>query len=201
MTLWRAFVLSVALHAAPFVLVWIFHANMDTGGLAQPPVSALQARIFTYENGQVHDSAPVSVTRVAVSEAAASAQTLPADVPQPPKAAQVVPAAPADSIANADSLDVSPTVLSSVTLEYPVAANNREGVVTLAIVVAGDGRVEDVSVLKATPPGFFEAAAIAGFKSARFSPGLLGGVGVKSRMVVEVEFMPLNRGGAVSGQR
>jgi outer membrane biosynthesis protein TonB len=61
--------------------------------------------------------------------------------------------------------------------------------------------VEDVTVVKATPPGFFEAAAIAGFRNARFTPGLLGGLGVKSRMVIEVEFMPTNRGGSVSGQK
>jgi TonB family protein len=74
-------------------------------------------------------------------------------------------------------------------------------VVALEIVVLGTGEVDSVRVLKATPAGFFEDAAITGFKNAKFSPGILGGLGVKSRMEIEVEFMPTNRGGGVAGQR
>jgi protein TonB len=128
---------------------------------------------------------------------------MPQDLPKPAQALLQAPAAGhvSESIPDSSELDASPVVVSSVTLEYPQAANNREGLVTLALVVAADGSVENVSVVKATPPGFFEAAAIEGFRKARFTPGMLGGVGVKSRLVVEVEFMPTNRGSAVSGQR
>jgi protein TonB len=191
------------MHAAGFALVRYSQASLDTAGLAQPPVSTLQARLFTYEAGQgqrsqaMADPDPGAVQTEPVS--------LPAVAPMPtsqPATAVPVPVTVATERVYSDAeLDASPTVVSAVTLEYPPAANNREGTVTLAIVVAGNGSVEDVSVVSAVPPGFFEAAAIAGFKKAQFSPGLLGGLGVKSRLVVEVEFMPMNRGGSVAGQR
>jgi periplasmic protein TonB len=99
------------------------------------------------------------------------------------------------------SLDASLQLLSPVTLEYPVTAGDREGVVRLEITVGRDGKVENVIVVNAAPPGYFEAAAIAGFEKAQFTPGLFQGLSVKSRMLVEVEFMPTNRGGAVAGPK
>ncbi|WP_233505830.1 energy transducer TonB [Rhodoferax lacus] len=197
----HAFWMSVGMHAAGFALVHYAQASLDNAGLAQPPVSSLQARLFTYEAGQGQRSLATADPDPGAVQAEPVA--VPAVAPLPTlQAAAAAPAPLATERVYSDSeLDASPTVVSSVTLEYPLAANNREGTVTLAIVVAGNGTVEDVSVVSAVPPGFFEAAAIAGFKQAQFSPGLLGGLGVKSRLVVQVEFMPMNRGGSVAGQR
>jgi protein TonB len=166
----------------------------------------MQARILTYQNGLTPSTTAAEEGGAAASGAAVEgAQTL--LVPQVvdlAKRSPVVAVAIAESkstattpdpVRDSASLDSSPELLSSVTLEYPMNANNREGLVTLAITVGGDGRVDEVRVVKAIPAGFFEAAAIAGFQNARFTPGMLGGVGVKSRMVIEVEFMPTNRGG------
>ena len=203
MTLGRAFLLSLALHAGALLVLVLGRASVDVGGLAQPPVSSLQARIFTYENADLHAASAEpqgSVDFHPVDTGRQPSQSTPPASTQAP--AQAPSAAIAkESIPDSSELDASPVVVSSVTLEYPLAANNREGLVTLALVVAADGSVEDVSVVKASPPGFFEAAAIEGFRKARFTPGMLGGVGVKSRLVVEVEFMPTNRGSAVSGQK
>jgi TonB family protein len=204
----HAVVTSLGLHAAAIALVVWSHANLDTGGLAKPPVSNLQARLFTYQNGAaLQEQLAVSAAGVAPDPRPPQPQELAAERPletsRPPKPPAELPRMPAasEAVLESSALDASPVLVSSVTLEYPLSANNREGVVTLAIVVTGNGAVEDVTVVKATPPGFFEAAAIAGFRNARFTPGLLGGLGVRSRMVIEVEFMPTNRGGSVSGQK
>jgi TonB family protein len=214
----HAVLASLGMHAAAILLVGYSNADLDTGGLARPPVMRLQARLFTYQQAEAaaQPGAPDSGTAL---EQAALPQRLqdrpalptvptvptllptPAPAPTDPAPPAPVPPAASEAVLDSAALDASPILLSTVTLEYPLSAHNREGVVTLAIVVSGSGAVEDVSVLKASPPGFFEAAALAGFRNARFSPGLLGGLGVKSRMVIEVEFMPTNRGGAVGGQR
>jgi TonB family protein len=197
---------SVAVHAAVIGVVLFSHARLDNRGLAKAPTSSMQARILTYQNGITPSTTAAEEGGAAASGAAVEgAQTL--LVPQVVDLAKRSPVvavviaeskstvATSETVRDSASLDSSPELLSSVTLEYPMNANNREGLVTLAITVAGDGRVDDVRVVKAIPSGFFEAAAIAGFQNARFTPGMLGGVGVKSRMVIEVEFMPTNRGG------
>jgi TonB family protein len=106
-----------------------------------------------------------------------------------------------DGVKDSATLDSRPQLLSDVVIEYPLTANNREGIVTLELTLAIGGKVDYVEVLKATPPGFFESAAIKGFQNAQFTPGLFQGLGVKARLVVEVEFMPTNRGGLVAGPK
>ena len=197
MTLAKACFLSVALHVALLFAYFYSAARMEIGGLARAPVSDLHARIFSYQR--------IQPTEVAAPQASRSAAPLPGveqhkQVAVPQESALAL-GSKEEKIFDQGALDASPVVLSNVVLEYPAGANNREGRVSLEIVILGTGAVESVKVLKAVPPGFFEDAAVTGFKNAKFSPGLLGGLGVKSRMEIEVEFMPTNRGGSVSGQR
>jgi TonB family protein len=204
-TVRHAIGVSVAVHAAVIGAVLLNGASIDNRGLAKPPVSSLQARVLTYENGDSPGASPAeAVADLATAAAAPALQPLPLLPVEAARPVQKITLAATEPIATAPapevvrdsgSLDASPVLISTVTLEYPLSANNREGLVTLAITVAGDGRVDDVQVVRAIPPGFFEAAALDGFRSARFTPGMLGGVGVKSRMLIEVEFMPTNRGG------
>ena len=193
MTLVKACFLSVALHGALLFAYFYTPARSEVGALAQAPASDLHARIFSY---QVIRAAAITSHQATLSAAPAAV------APTPLATAQVAAvAASHETIYDQSALDASPVVLSNVVLEYPTAADNREGLVSLEIVILGTGAVESVKVLKAVPAGFFEEAAITGFKNASFSPGLLGGLGVKSRMDIEVEFMPTNRGATVSGQR
>ena len=46
----------------------------------------------------------------------------------------------------------------------------------------------------------FEASAVAAATAAKFAPGRLLGLPVKSQLMVEVQFTPINRGGRVSGR-
>jgi len=193
LTLVKACFLSVALHGALLFAYFYTPARSEVGALAQAPASDLHARIFSY---QVIRAAAITSQQATLSAAPAAV------APTPLATAQVAAvAASQETIYDQSALDASPLVLSNVVLEYPTAADNREGLVSLEIVILGTGAVESVKVLKAEPAGFFEEAAITGFKNASFSPGMLGGLGVKSRMDIEVEFMPTNRGATVSGQR
>jgi outer membrane biosynthesis protein TonB len=55
-------------------------------------------------------------------------------------------------------------------------------------------------VVRSTPPGLFDASALAAFGNARFAPGLLGGIAVKSQIVFEVAFAPQARDSAASSR-
>ena len=85
--------------------------------------------------------------------------------------------------------------------EYPESAGNQQGRVRLRLFVNENGEVDEVLVVTAVPPGFFEEAAIRAFSLARVSPGLQAGRAVKFQMVVEVDFVPFDRGADVSGRR
>jgi TonB family protein len=118
----------------------------------------------------------------------------------------VVPAAPrsampaASGYRRAGELDSPPAALQSIDIEYPESAGSVEGTVVLRLLISATGSVDEVTVLGARPPGYFEASALTAFGKARFSPGYLLGIPVQSQLFFEVGYTPLNRLGAVSGQ-
>jgi protein TonB len=97
-------------------------------------------------------------------------------------------------------LTVGPRPLEDIEPKYPDGADLRTGKVVLRLLIGDTGHVDDVAVVRATPPGLFDASAIEAFSKARFSPSLAGGIAVKSQMTVEVEFVPLNRLSRISGR-
>ena len=123
-------------------------------------------------------------------------KTPPAETkPAPDKA---LPAAP--DYAFGVRLDPGPRPLEAIEPEYPDAVNLREGTVVLRLLISDTGHVDNVAVVRAEPRGVFEQAAIDAFTRARFSPGLAAGTPVKSQIMVEVNFVPINRGARVSGR-
>ena len=70
----------------------------------------------------------------------------------------------------------------------------------LRILVGRDGAVDEVAVVRSAPPELFDRAAATAFARARFSPGMLLGLPVKSQLTIELRFTPVNRGGNVSPQ-
>jgi len=97
-------------------------------------------------------------------------------------------------------LTVGPRPLDDIEPAYPDAADLRTGKVVLRVLISETGHVDDVAVVRASPPGLFDASAVEAFSKARFSPGLAGGVAVKSQITVEVDFVPLNRLSRISGR-
>jgi TonB family protein len=120
-----------------------------------------------------------------------------APVPPIPTDASGLPAAPA--YRGVAGLDASPAPLHDILPEYPPSAGQQEGSVVLRLLINEKGHVDNVAVVRAFPKGFFEAASIAAFAPAEFSPGSFLGVPVKSQIMVEVHFTPIDRGGTVSG--
>lgn len=97
-------------------------------------------------------------------------------------------------------LDPPPRTLEYVDPEYPASAGTVEGTVMLRLLISSTGTVDEVAVVKATPPGYFEASALKAAALAKYSPGYFLGVAVKSQLYIEIAYAPTNRGAAVSGQ-
>lgn len=97
-------------------------------------------------------------------------------------------------------LDPPPRPLNDIEPEYPLTQGLREGVVVLRLLINEKGIVDEAIVVRSFPPGVFDSSAVVAFGSAKFSPGMFLGLPVKSQLTVEVEFMPTNRGAAVSGR-
>lgn len=100
-----------------------------------------------------------------------------------------------------DGLDPPPRPLTDIELTYPPGTEHQEGTVVLRLRIDETGRLDDVSVVRATLPGVFDAAAVAAFRAVRYAPGVYRGKPVKSQLLIAVDYTPTNRGSAVSGAR
>ena len=135
------------------------------------------------------DGPPVAFQRPAPEASAAEART-------PPTVG--LPAAP--DYALSARLDPGPTPLEWVEPDYPATALRRPGAVTLRLLIGETGELDDVSIVRATPPGVFDSAALTALRKSRWAPGRLLGRPVKSQLTIEVEFAETNRGATVSGR-
>ena len=137
---------------------------------------------------------PMSTPPVPMAPPAAA---LEAPASRSPAATQA--AAPA-GYTNAAGLNPPPRPLDDITPDFPEAAGTRGGSVVLRLFINEAGGVDKIEVVRSSPPGLFEAAALAAFGSARFSPGFLAGVPVRSQVMYEVEFARQARDSAASGR-
>jgi protein TonB len=87
-------------------------------------------------------------------------------------------------------LDLFPRPMTPVEPAYPPSAADVSGEVSLLLKIDEFGAVQDVTVVNAEPPGYFEDAAAQAFKAARFSPAQRDGHTVRSQVVVKVRFAP-----------
>lgn len=110
------------------------------------------------------------------------------------------PALPSAPDYKLQGLDPPPRTLEYVDPEYPASAGTVEGTVMLRLLISSTGTVDEVAVVKATPPGYFEASALKAAALAKYSPGYFLGVAVKSQLYIEIAYAPTNRGASVSGQ-
>lgn len=147
------------------------------------------------------DSAPAARAEVDAARPAAAVSSVPAasagpsapftpgpvdpvSPPQPPLPA----AAPGPGLTPgwfaARDLDVLPRPLSPIEFAVPAAARaaGLSGKVELQLSIDAGGQLVDIEVLRADPRGVFEAAALAAFRSARYSPGFKDGRAVRSRI-------------------
>ncbi|MEO5883010.1 MAG: TonB family protein [Caldimonas sp.] len=112
----------------------------------------------------------------------------------------VAPPAPTLTYYGSMGLDPPPRPLSDIEQLVPAAAGSRGGTVVLRMYINEQGTVDKAEVLRSMPPGVFDAAALEAASRARFSPGYLAGVPVKSQVTYEMKWGALGSG-AESGGR
>jgi periplasmic protein TonB len=151
------------------------------------PASAGSATLVT------ESAAVVNMPVVAASTSAPAALTA-----APALAEPGLPPAPA--YLPTGRLDPGPQPLGDITPVYPKEGELQEGWVVLRLLIDEAGKVDNAAVHSAYPKGLFDAAALEAFGRAQYSPGKLLGVSVKSQITFRVEFMPIDRGGLVSGR-
>lgn len=137
-----------------------------------------------------------SVSRAPVKPISAGGGGEASTVPAPKQ----MPASDSTSMYRTHGLDQPPRPLTAIEPEYPDIAGTREGMLRLRVLINESGTVDDVIVLSSAPYGIFDEAGVRAFRQGRFSPGIFLGMPVKSALVVEVQFMPTNRGGAVNSR-
>ncbi len=127
--------------------------------------------------------------------APAAAETAPVSSSVSSAPAAPVPAAALTSSVdltyyNARELDVQPHALRIIRPDYPAEADRRRlsGTLRLQLKLETDGRVSDIEVVSATPPGMFEDSAIKAFRDARFAPAQKNGHPVRALVVIEVVY-------------
>ncbi len=128
-------------------------------------------------------------------EAAAGTRPEAAAELQPPPAAGAGPAQAAAITSAVDltyygvrDLDVQPHPLREIVPDYPADADRQRlsGRVRLQLKLEADGRISDIDVVSAVPPGVFDESAIKAFRDARFAPAQKNGRPVRARVVIEV---------------
>ena len=135
---------------------------------------------------------PAAATRK--SSAATEARTELASATQPapsPSTGIEVPFIRDPTYYPAKQLDVYPQPMTPIQLEYPASAASArvDGRLTVLVLIDEFGIVNDVSVVDAKPEGYFEEAAMAVFRAARFSPAEKQGHRVKSRVMLQVKYL------------
>ena len=95
-----------------------------------------------------------------------------------------------DTVMTGNTVDVKPKVLSRSQMEYPPAAMKKriKGYVIVNVLIDKMGSVETAQVLEAFPAGVFDAVALNGVRSWRFSPAKYKGQPVKVWAKQKVRF-------------
>ena len=208
---WPVAAAVIAAHAV-FLHGW----QLANGGIHPPvpTVSTMVVRLLTPSPApsEAAPAAPTMPTAVAAPEStdrraeaqrpatARPSQVAAASAHPAPAASAAVPSRkqPESEYFAGSRLDPGPKLLDDVEPVYPPEAGMTEGSVVLRLLIGTTGAVDQVTVVSAAPKGLFERAAIAAFSAARFSPGKVLGVPVKSQVTIEVQFTPVDRGANVS---
>ena len=191
---------SMAQEAPPMMLVRMLTPEaLSRAGSAAPLVAPAETLPAPIAANAVAARATGSVPAPSVmpSGGAAKSQTPALATPPPALPEPGLPAAP-DYFAGG-TLDPGPRPLQDVDPAYPEEAKQQEGSVVLRLLISESGLVDNVAVVRAYPAGLFEQSALEAFSKAKFSPGKMLGVAVKSQITIEVMFTPINRG-KVSGR-
>jgi periplasmic protein TonB len=195
---------SAAPEASPTMIVRILTKQLADGAVDRSPAPAV-------EPAATVATAPLAATRERLGDRPADvgpalpAHPVGAKVPAPAGVAPTLVPMPEPGLPPAPAyfaggkLDPGPRPLEDVDPLYPEEAQQQEGSVVLRLLINEAGIVDNAAVVRAYPTGLFERSALEAFGQAKFSPGRILGVAVKSQITIEVLFTPINRG-KVSGR-
>jgi protein TonB len=95
-----------------------------------------------------------------------------------------------DFIFNATDLDQPPQPAVRIPPVYPFRASSRgiEGAVRIKLLISSEGTVQQVEILDAEPPGYFEEAVLKAVPLWKFTPGVIDGQPVAAWTVTSVRF-------------
>jgi protein TonB len=150
---------------------------------------------------QAAEPPPAKAPPQATGITAGTSEPSPVPAPSEPAGpAPSAPAIPAPPLANPSPIDTNwylarqvdrhPKAIGSILPKYPEEARQRgqEGSLKLMVKIDDLGRVQDVEVVEASPPGVFDSAAVEAFRNARFQPAMKDGRPVRYQAYMRVEF-------------
>lgn len=205
-----ALIVSAAIHSL-MLLGMNYHSGSGSGphvALDLVGAGPLQVRIDRLPAPAAappSDDAGMPLIRVTQSDPPASTPSPTASLPLQQDAA--VKPAPGGSLLppelyfRAGDLDVRPQIRDRVMPAYPETAVNLTGRVIVNVFINASGTVDEVTVVRAEPPGIFDDSVISAFSAARFTPGMKGHKAVKSLVVLEVNYNSAERLNAQTGAR
>ena len=159
---------------------------------AEPPLLSRAPRVPATRNAQPTGplAEPPDVPGIAAVAGEPLQRVAATRAPAHSSAALELPLLPDTTWYAARQLDVFPRALTAVEPAYPEPASAADvgGEVTLLLRIDEHGTVHEVAVVEAQPPGYFEDAAVAALRAARFEPALKDGRAVRSRILVKVAF-------------
>src|SRR5262245_53025577 len=155
------------------------HAKVDTPRPDVPPITVPDAITPEPAIETLNDDLPNANGVIALGDS----NPIMTEVAPPPP-----PSPPPQPLSRVGGNIKPPQKIADVAPTYPVIARaaHVEGVVILEVVIADDGSVRDVKILRSIP--LLDAAAIEAVRQWRFSPTLLNGEPVPIVMTVTVAF-------------
>lgn len=161
----------------------------------ETPLTALPPKPVEPPPPVVRSSAPVKTTAVPVPAAPRQTPGETASNPVPVQGSAPASAVPQASDGDGmgyttDQVDAVPSVVGQPRPAYPYRARRRniEGWVKVRFLVDDAGRVHDLTVLRASPKGVFEAAVRDAVPRWRFQPGLKEGRAVNVWVETTIQF-------------
>lgn len=191
------------INVTPFVdvmlvllVIFMITAPMMTEGLSVDLPTVETAETLATEDDH-------AVLTIRADGAQTAAQPAPKALPAKPQPSAPAPGGQADTHGSTgpqpyqlgglsayehSALDQRPRITRRVEPEYPAKARrmNVQGTVLVQMVVDAAGQPRNCTIVRATPDGFFEKAALSAARQMRFAPGKIRGQAVNT--VVQLPF-------------
>ena len=134
---------------------------------------------------------PVAPSPAACEPAPAASPSVPASVlPVAPAPVATITSSVDLTYYSARDVDVHPRALREIVPDYPADADRQRlsGKVRLQLKLEADGRISDIEIMSAIPPGVFDESALRAFRDARFAPAQKSGRPVRALVQIEVVY-------------